>query len=232
MRMQIIRPIFSVGKALKRRLKSLTKKKSNKIFKKVSGVIHVGANTGQEIQLYSKYGLSVVWIEPIPDVFRKLQSNLKGIQGQLAIEGLVTDLDNVEYHFHLANNNGASSSILELNLHKDIWPGVTFEETINLHSKTLPSLLAANHIDPSVYDMLAIDTQGSELLVLKGALPILHNFVYIKTEVPDFEAYKGCCQLKDLQSFLGNHGYSEISRHQFASHPGGGNYYDIIYKKK
>ena len=227
-----MKPIFSVGKALKRRLKSITGKDSNKILKKVSGVIHVGANTGQEIKLYAKYRLAVVWIEPIPDVFRILQSNLTGIPGQIAIEGLVTDLDNVEYHFHLANNNGASSSILELNLHQDIWPDVKFEETISLHSKTLPALLALNHIDPSVYNLLAIDTQGSELLVLKGALPILHNFTYIKTEVPDFEAYKGCCQLKDLQSFLGSYGYSEISRHQFASHPGGGSYYDIIYKKK
>ena len=67
--------------------------------------------------------------------------------------------------------------------------------------------------------MLVIDTQGSELLVLKGALPILHHFKYIQTEVPDFEAYKGCCQLKDLQFFLVGLGYQEISRHQFATHP-------------
>ena len=79
--------------------------------------------------------------------------------------------------------------------------------------------------------MLVMDTQGSELLVLKGAIPILQNFTYIKTEVPDFESYKGCCQLKDLQSFLTQHGFKEFSRHKFATHPNGGNYYDIIYKK-
>jgi FkbM family methyltransferase len=222
----------TLGKALKRRLAFLFKKNPDKLLKNVVGVIHVGANTGQEIKLYAQYGLSVVWIEPIPDVFEKLQSNLTGVPGQIALKGLVTDLDDVEYHFHLANNNGASSSILELDLHQDIWPDVAFEKTIKLYSKTLTTLLKAHNINVSEYDMLVIDTQGSELLVLKGAEAILHNFTYIQTEVPDFEAYKGCCQLKDLQLFLGKHGYREINRNKFATHPEGGNYYDITYKKQ
>jgi FkbM family methyltransferase len=222
--------IGKLGKELKRRLNSMFRRNSDRFLKKVSGIIHVGANTGQEINLYAQYGLSVVWIEPIPDIFEKLQANLAGFPKQKAIKGLVTDREDTEYHFHLANNNGASSSILEFNLHKDIWPDVSFERSIDLFSKTLPTLLKDHNVAPEDYDMLAIDTQGSELLVLKGAIPILQNFIYIKTEVPDFEAYKGCCQLKDLEMFLGSRGYKEISRHQFASHPGGGNYYDIVYK--
>ena len=222
----------TLGKAIVRRAKSLFKKNPDKLFKKIKGVIHVGANTGQEIQLYAKYGLSVVWVEPIPEVFETLKSNLKGITKQIALKGLVTDVDNEEYNFNLASNNGASSSILELNLHKDIWPNVVFEKTIKLYSKTLSSLLKDNNISTTEYDMLVMDTQGSELLVLKGAIPILQNFTYIKTEAPDFESYKGCCQLKDLQSFLSQHGFTELSRHKFATHPSGGSYYDIIYKKK
>jgi FkbM family methyltransferase len=222
----------TLGNAIIRRVKSFFKSGPERFLKNVTGVIHVGANTGQEIKLYAEHGLSVIWIEPIPDIFEKLQANLAGFPSQTAIKGLVTDLDNVEYQFHLASNNGASSSILEFDLHKDIWPDVSFERTIKVYSHTLPSLLKANQIDPSGYDMLVIDTQGSELLVLKGAESILNHFKYIQTEVPDFEAYKGCCQLKDLQLFLGQHGYEEVSRHKFATHPGGGNYYDIIYKKK
>jgi len=224
--------IATLRKALIRRIGSIFKKNPNRFLKNISGVVHVGANTGQEIKLYAQYGLSVVWIEPIPDVFEKLQSNLVGIPGQIALQGLVTDFDGVEYNFHLANNNGASSSILELNLHQDIWPDVAYEKTIKLYSKTLTSLLNANNINISEYDMLVIDTQGSELLVLKGALPILHEFTYIQTEVPDFEAYKGCCQLKDLQLFLTGEGFKEISRHKFATHRDGGNYYDIIFKRQ
>jgi FkbM family methyltransferase len=222
----------SLGKAIVRRIKLLLEKNPDKLLKKIKGIVHVGANTGQEIPVYAKHGLSVIWIEPIPEVFDSLKANLSGVQKQIAIKALVTDVDNAEYEFHLANNNGASSSILELNLHHDIWPDVSFKKTIKLYSKTLSSLMRDNNIDVAQYDMLVMDTQGSELLVLKGALPILQNFAYIKTEVPDFESYKDCCQLSDLQSFLNQQGFVEFSRHQFATHPSGGNYYDIVYKKK
>jgi FkbM family methyltransferase len=228
--MKKMRSITALGKTLIRRGALLFKENPEKFLKKINGVIHVGANTGQEINLYAENGLSVIWIEPIPDIFEKLQSNLTGVPGQTALKGLVTDIDNKEYHFHLANNNGASSSILELNLHQDIWPDISYEKTISLYSKTLTTLLKDNQIAISEYDMLVIDTQGSELLVLKGAIPILNYFKYIQTEVPDFEAYKGCCQLQDLQFFLEKHGYQEIFRRKFATHPDGGSYYDIIYK--
>lgn len=218
-------------KTIQKKINSLFKRNPDRLLKKVRGVIHVGANTGQEIKLYAKYGLSVVWIEPIPEVFDELKSNLSGVRKQIAIKGLVTDVDNEEYDFHLANNNGASSSILELKLHHDIWPEVIYEKTIKIYSKTLSSLLKDNNINISNYDMLVMDTQGSELLVLKGSLPVLQHFTYIKTEVPDFESYKGCCQLKDLQSFLTQHGFIELSRNKFASRLGGGSYYDIIYKR-
>jgi FkbM family methyltransferase len=219
-----------LGKALIRRVGLLLKDNPNNLLKKVTGVIHVGANTGQEIKLYAKYNLSVIWIEPIPEIFEKLQKNLVDYPKQTALKCLITDQDNVEYYFHLANNNGASSSILELNLHHDIWPDITFEKTIKLYSKTLSTLLQDNQINISNYKMLVIDTQGSELLVLTGAASVLHNFAYIQTEVPDFEAYKDCCQLKDLQQFLGKYGYREIIRRKFATHPGGGSYFDITFK--
>jgi FkbM family methyltransferase len=224
--------ITILAKIISRRIRSLLKKNPNRFLKNVSGVIHVGANKGQEIQLYAQYGLSVIWIEPIPEVFETLRSNLIGIPKQTALKGLVTDTDNAEYNFHLASNNGASSSILELNLHKDIWPEIVYEKTIKLFSKTLSSLLKENNVDAGQYDMLVMDTQGSELLVLKGSVPILQNFTYIKTEAPDFESYKGCCQLKDLELFLSQYGFKEISRNKFATHPSCGSYYDVIYKRK
>ena len=35
----------------------------------VTGVVHVGANTGQERDKYARHGLSVIWVEPIPDIY-------------------------------------------------------------------------------------------------------------------------------------------------------------------
>jgi FkbM family methyltransferase len=195
----------------------------------VRGVVHVGANVGQERELYERHGLDVLWIEPIPDVFARLTANIAGFPRQRALECLVTDRDDVSYEFNVANNDGESSSILALKEHKDVWPKVAFTTTITLKSATLATLLAREGIDAARYDALVMDTQGSELLVLEGAEPLLDGFRFVKTEVPDFEAYASCAKLDDIERYLTSRGFREVSRHCFATRAGGGRYYDVVY---
>lgn len=213
------------------RARKMAKRSPDGFLRQVSGVIHVGANIGQEKEIYAKRRLRVLWIEPIPSVFEKLQLNIAKTPNQRAIQSLVTDRDNETYQFHIANNNGASSSIYELKDHKDIWPEVEYTETISLESKTLTSLLQEHSIDHSGFDALILDTQGSELLVLKGAEPILKHFQFIKTEAADFESYEDCCQLADLDLFLTQRGFRLYSRNPFNRHKNGGQYYDVTYKR-
>jgi FkbM family methyltransferase len=213
------------------RTKKIFGKNPEKFLKEVSGVVHVGANSGQEREIYNQFGLNVIWIEPIPQVFEQLKNNLKGYQNQQAIEALITDIEDKTYEFHIANNNGASSSIYELNEHKDIWPDINYKESISLNSITLTSLFIRESIDVSKYQALIMDTQGSELLVLKGSLPILKHFKYVKTEVADFESYKGCCTLSQMRDFMFENGYKEYGRKIFALSTKGGKYYDIIFKR-
>ena len=213
------------------RIKRFLRKDPDKFLKKSSGVIHVGANTGQEMETYVKRRLPVIWIEPIPEVFEILEKNIRGVSKQKAIQRLVTDKDNQEYQFHVANNFGAASSIFDLSLCKDIWPEIEYNKTISITSSTLTSIVKEFDIDLSQYDTLIMDTQGSELLVLKGAKDIIKNFLFIKTEVAEFESYKGCCQVKDIESFLTEFGFIEFSRNKFTDHPNGGGYYDIVYKR-
>jgi hypothetical protein len=93
-------------------------------------------------------------------------------------------------------------------------------------------LLARERIDVARYDSLVMDTQGSELLVLKGAEPLLERVRFIKTEVPDFEAYTGCARLDDIARFLEERGFAELTRHRFATRAEGGSYYDVVYAKQ
>ena len=64
----VIRSVL--GKA-RRRLRD-----SDGFLKNVSGVIHVGANEGQEREDYAARNLRVLWIEPIPSVFARLTLNI------------------------------------------------------------------------------------------------------------------------------------------------------------
>jgi FkbM family methyltransferase len=94
-----------------------------------------------------------------------------------------------EYVFHVSDNSGASSSILEFAKHRNMFPEVHFTSEIRMTSTTLAHLIDERNFDVSRYGALVIDTQGSELLVLQGALSVLSQMRYVKTEVADFEAY-------------------------------------------
>ena len=220
-------------KGVKRALKYYIFNHPDKFLVNISGLLHVGANSGQERFVYNELGLKVIWIEPIPSVFKKLEQNLVNFKDQNSYKELITNVDKKEYKLNIANNNGASSSILEFKHHSDIkkWSGVKYSESIQLSSLTLPTFIKNKNIDLKKYQALVLDTQGSELLILQGCVPILENFKYIKLEVPDFESYKGCCQVKDIEAFMEYYGFEEYSKHRFISDPNIGSYFDIVYKR-
>jgi FkbM family methyltransferase len=200
-------------------------------LKQVHGVIHVGANIGQERLLYHRRGLRVLWIEPIPEVYVILQRHIAGLAGQQAVQALITEQAGEERELHVASNQGGSSSILPMQRHAEIWPDVRYERTLRLRSESLPSLFERLHLRPQDYDFLALDTQGSELMVLRGAVPLLTGFRFVKVEVADFEAYAGGCLLGEVAAFFAEHGFVEHARHRFATRPGVGSMYDIVYRR-
>jgi FkbM family methyltransferase len=200
-------------------------------LKYVNGVIHVGANVGQERRLYANHKLKVLWIEPLPDVFERLCNNISSFPGQLAVNRLITDKDGVAYDFHIANNGGISSSILHLAQHRDIWPDVHYVSKLTLKSISLDSLLKSIDATLSDYQALVIDTQGSELLVLKGATKSLGRIAFVKTEAADFESYRRCARVEELTAYLARFGFELVRSDKFAESPNGGRYFDLLYRK-
>jgi FkbM family methyltransferase len=218
---------------LARRLRDpLRLKDPHRFLRRVRGVIHVGASGGQERDLYAKFGQRVLWVEPIPRIFDVLCQNIKSFPLQRAVNRLITDRDDAEYVFHVANNYGMSSSILPLERHKEMWPEVQFESQMSLRSITLDTLLVELAVKPRDYGALVIDTQGSELLVLKGARQLLGGIRYVKTEAADFEAYSGCAKVADLETFLSDFNFDLIRRDKFAEKEGVGCYYDLLFRRR
>jgi FkbM family methyltransferase len=204
---------------------------SRSFLEKVSGVIHVGANSGQEREHYASLGLNVLWVEPNPPVFEALCANLSAFPKQRACRYLLAAEHGIEYTFHIANNEGASSSIFDLARHREIWPEVHYTHEIRLPATTLPRLLDIEKVDLSSYGALVLDTQGSELLILKGAAPVLKKFRFVKAEVADFESYQGCCQIGELTRFMRQHGFIISRKDAFAAREGVGTYYDVLYSR-
>ena len=84
-------------------------------------------------------------------------------------------------------------------------------------------------IDIRSYGALILDTQGSELLVLKGAIPILDKLRFVKTEAANFESYARCCQLDELTEFMRRYGFKMARKFPFAGRRGTGTYFDVVY---
>lgn len=198
----------------------------------VPGVIHVGAHAGHERRHYIEKLLSVVWVDAHPVAFAELKKNIEMFPEHTAIQALVTRRDGEKHMFHLSEGSGAASSILPLHDVNAIWPDVRYETAIELTGVTLPTLLSNHGINVSDHPALVLDTQGSELMILEGAQPIIRDFLYVKTEVADFEAYKGCALLHNIDEFMMQNGFIRVATQPFASDGGSRNYYDVIYRRR
>lgn len=168
----------------------------------VSGLIHVGANIGDERDQYRQAEVpAVLWVEPIPAVYAQLTENIRGYTGQRAVQAVCTSTAGERVVFHVASNGGASSSVLELGLHADLYPAITYQSELTLESTTV-DYLVAEAAAPAPYNMLVMDVQGAELIVLQGALKTLEQCDAVYLEVSEAPLYEGGCTLEQLIAFL------------------------------
>jgi FkbM family methyltransferase len=194
------------------------------------GIIHVGANAGQERRHYHRLGLKVLWVEPIPQVYAALVANLVGFPNQSSLEALVTDQDDVKIELQVSSNGGKSSSILPLAEHFEVWPDIEFKSAISMNGVTLPTLLKRSNVVLSDYDALLLDTQGAELLILKGAKTLLPQFSYIQVEAANFEAYENCPRIEEIIAFVEPHGFKVDPNSYAGSDNGQRSYYNLVFR--
>lgn len=180
----------------------------NRFNVKRSGVLHLGANKGQEAATYEKLGFRpVYWIEAIPGVYLQLKQHLHQFAGQYAFCACLSDVDDKMVQFHVANNEGQSSSMLEFGTHEKEHPTVRFIKDIELLTIRFDTI--ANRYDLQIGPgwFLNVDLQGAELLALKGMGSYLDKFDYVYIEVNERELYKGCPLVRDIDEYLGLGGF-------------------------
>jgi hypothetical protein len=119
---------------------------------------------------------------------------------------------------------------MDLKEYKLLWPEVNYVDSIEMTTKTLTSLVQETQLDLTSYKAIVLNTQGSELLILKGAILLLSSMAYVKTEVPDFEAYLVCPMLPEFTSFMKHHGFRLVSKRPMANSTSSRAYYDATYQ--
>ena len=207
-----------------RSLKPIPIPEQDQFLSQCQSIIHVGANSGGERYLYESIGLDVLWVEAIPSVYNILCNNIRSFKNQRALNALVADVSGRTYSFHVASNDGASSSIFEFGVHERMYPEVRFESTLELVSETLDNLASSA-------DAIVLDIQGAELTALKGAPHLLSKVKFVKVEAADFQAYAGGCSMDELEAYLLEAGFHVLSRFAFETHPEVGSYYDLVFAR-
>jgi FkbM family methyltransferase len=183
--------------------------------KNASGILHLGAHTGQERATYIALGKPVVWVEANPEIFKLLQSNIAPIPDQTALCALLGENDGAHLEFHISNNTqGVSSSIYPFGKYatgeKSLWPELDLKmvSSMTLPTARLDTLLDTNDIQPEDYDFWILDLQGSEMHALAGAERCLKYCNSLLIEVSDLEIYCGAPLYKDLKHYLSAKGFS------------------------
>lgn len=159
------------------------------------GIVHIGAHMCEESEVYKNQAKcdNVLWIEADPNLAEKNPN---------VYQALISNKTGNIVDFIITDNDGQSSSFLELKEHLIEHPNVREKKRIKLETITFRDFVKKNNIDCSKYDFLAMDIQGAELYALLGMGDILNNFKYIYLEVNTKELYKGCGLLEDIIKFL------------------------------
>lgn len=174
------------------------------------GVLHLGANTGQERDVYVNHGVKeVVWIEAIPEVYDQLCRNLHGIEGQTAMLLCVGDEEGKEVTFKMSNNEMQSSSYLELEHHKIIHPEVHYVGAFKTEMRRLDKVFGKGSFKDGPW-FLNADLQGAELAAFKGMGELINDFKWIYTEVNKQETYRGCALIGELDEYLAQFGFVRV----------------------
>ena len=172
------------------------------------GIIHVGANYGQEFGNYRDSTSDlVIYIEPIEEAFLALKDLVEQEPGHKAIKAVCSNKDGEKISFNVASNGGQSSSILGLGNHSLLYPEITYIKTEEMETTKLDTLISKEFPNEE-FNVLVVDTQGADLMVLEGSECLLEELEAVFVEVSEIPLYEGGCTWPEISDFLAKFGFS------------------------
>jgi FkbM family methyltransferase len=170
----------------------------NKLAEQVKpiGIVHVGANTCQELPLYLSHGIeNRIWIEPFVE--------LEFPNGETIINVGIGDKNEEISVVYQASNNNESTSLLKPIKHIEMYNNINFNlAKIPTKIVTLEEVIKNNLGGGQNFNYLVLDIQGMELKALKGLGQYTNHFDVIITEAYIDELYEDCGKLNEIQQLL------------------------------
>lgn len=177
-------------------------------------VIDVGAHNGSSINRFKKLfseSASIHSFEANPNLVEYLVAQFGSDKKIEIYLKAVSNVDRQMLTFNVHNTSTGSSSLLKVNQNR------RFARRRNLSDATISpitvqSITLDSHVSASSFNhvnLLKIDTQGTELEVLKGARSLLQKSAIdvIELELIVAEAYESASGTFDVLAFLDSYGY-------------------------
>ncbi len=194
---------------------------------RITGLMHVGANTGDEAPSYAAARVpTVIYVEPTPAPFAVLKARIAGAPGHHAVQAVCSSTAGDSVAFNVASNNAESSSLFALGNHGILYPDIAYTERLELTTTTVDGIVEAGFAGQAI-NLLVIDVQGAELLVLRGAERALETIDAVFCEVADISLYEGSCTWPEIDAFLSEKGF-RLKHLQINAH----NWGDALFVKE
>ena len=174
---------------------------------KINKCIHIGAHKCEELPIYITMGFAkddIIWIEGNDDMVAVAKNNNIAVHNYI-----ITDEDDSEVILYKANDT-ASSSILDMKRHVEVYPDISYANSIKSKSITIDTLLTIKGIRSDEYNFLNIAIQGAELMALRGAINYLKYAKAIYIKIHEIELYKNCPSIKEIDDFLRCYNFTRI----------------------
>jgi FkbM family methyltransferase len=176
------------------------------------GIIHVGADTGQEVPQYLDYGFkNIILIEANPRSYKALEAKFSRYCNVSLFNYAICDRSGiVDFHIHTSRSGSTEpASILPMNRFKQIVKTLHTAETIQVPAITLDCLVETYDIALDGYNFVNIDIQGAELLALRGATKVMPFLDAIIAEVNLIEMYESGALESEIVAFLASQGFEK-----------------------
>ncbi len=175
--------------------------------------------------------LDVYCIEPNSRMLPQLKT-VEEKEKRIHVRNLALGGARGEAQLHVTSNN-VSSSINELNREEIEKQPEVFQGWLKQEAAESVTLSTLDHEFKDVADILLIklDTQGTELDVLKGGAETLKRTSFILTEMNNHEMYKNACQYYEVDQFLREHSFRLADIVVTYRSPEGVNEFDALYER-
>jgi FkbM family methyltransferase len=176
------------------------------------GIIHVGADVGQEVPQYFGYGFEkIILIEANPQSYKALEAKFGSYANVELFNYAICNTNGaVDFHIHTSRSGSTEpASILPMKRFKEIVKSLHTTDTIRVPAITLDSLIEAHGILAADYNFINIDIQGAELLALRGATKLISALDAIISEVNLIEMYENGALEQEIVAFLASHGFEK-----------------------